>query len=72
MPKLIRGYDEIEKARSVIVEHLSEPERLNALQLAVLKGMSTALQWVCRDGGSTVDDLLNGRPVAKEQQNAGT
>jgi hypothetical protein len=55
----------IRAARNIIAEKMVEAAKKNLLdaQRAVLSGMSTALQWVCGDGGHSLDLLLSGEPL---------
>jgi hypothetical protein len=43
---------------------------LSREQRAVLQGMSTALQWVCGDGGISLQQLLDGRPIGRRAEHA--
>lgn len=55
---------EILRARDKIIEVL-KTKKLDSHQLALFQGMSVALQWVSQDGGSTLQDLLDGREVVE-------
>ena len=64
---MLRSLDEIQAARKKITLELYRGG-LTGQQEATLKGLSTALQWVCHDGGQTLEDLVNGRPVSRLEQ----
>jgi len=56
---------EIDRARAEIIQLLLRTD-ISEMQRAILIGMSTALQWVCGVGGSALQDLIDGRPIAVE------
>lgn len=59
----VRSEQSIREARSYIVRTLMNP-KLDDEQRVLLMGMSTALQWVCGEGGSSLQRLLEGEPIA--------
>jgi len=64
----MKTYEEIKTARYAITQAINKLTAGNHTQQQynVLVGMSTALQWVCDEGGSTLQRLLDGEPIARK------
>lgn len=60
----MREEQEIRKARRIVTKQIEEFEKaLSTEQRLLLSGMSVALQWVCGDGGVTLQRLYDGEPI---------
>lgn len=53
---------QIKDARTILCNKMSVIG-MSTDQLTLLRGMSTALQWACEDGGKALQDLIDGRPM---------
>ena len=62
----MKTYEEIKQAREVITAALVRGG-LSEAQTAIICGISTALQWTCEEGGSTLQQILDGRPLSTTQ-----
>ena len=60
----MKTIEEMEMARAKIIFILHELKP-SEQQKVLLKGMSVALQWVCDDGGSTLQDILDGKEICE-------
>ena len=60
---MMRTENEITEARAYLVRTLVAGS-LSEDQRTLLRGMSVALQWVCGDGGSSLQRLLEGEPIS--------
>ena len=59
----MRTEQEVNAARKIVSTAYGRPG-LHPTQMALFSGMSVALQWVMRDGGLALEQLIAGRPVA--------
>ncbi len=63
----MRTLEEVKAARLRVVTDI-EKGGLTREQLALLRGMSVALQWVCGEG-STMQEMMDGRQVVRPLSN---
>jgi hypothetical protein len=62
----MKTIEQIRDARRFITRKIITPG-LSEKQRTLLAGMSTALQWACSEGGSTLQELLDGKRMYGEQ-----
>jgi hypothetical protein len=58
---------EIREARRWVVRSIIKPG-LSDDQKIILQGMSTALQWVCEEGGTTLQRIIGGERIPPAEQ----
>ena len=59
----MRTSEEMKIAREVVIKAMTTPG-LSDQQKTAFAGMSVALQWVCKDGGHTLQALIENTPIA--------
>lgn len=59
----MKSYEQLKAAR-VVITNAIQMLGLSNDQRVLLCGMSTALQWACDEGGSTLQRLVDGEPLA--------